>query len=81
MELAPDTATVVENGEERVVGVSELRAGDVVLVRPGEKIGADGAVIEGESYVDESLLTGESMPVKRKSGQKSWAARSTKTAR
>lgn len=70
MELAPDTATVVENGEERVVGVSELRAGDVVLVRPGEKIGADGAVIEGESYVDESLLTGESMPVKKEVGAK-----------
>ncbi len=70
MELAPDIVTVVENGEERTVSAAELRVGDTVLVRPGEKIGADGVVVSGESHVDESLLTGESMPVKKKVGDK-----------
>ena len=70
IELAPDTVTVEENGTERAVPVSELRAGDFVRVRPGEKIGADGEVVKGESYVDESLLTGESMPVKKAVGAK-----------
>ena len=70
MELAPDTVTVLENGIERTVSAADLRVGDTVLVRPGEKIGADGAIVSGESHVDESLLTGESMPVKKKVGDK-----------
>ena len=70
MELAPDTVTVLENGKERTVSAADLRVGDTVLVRPGEKIGADGAIVSGESHVDESLLTGESMPVKKKVGDK-----------
>ncbi|PWM74587.1 MAG: copper-translocating P-type ATPase [Bacillota bacterium] len=68
--LAPDTATLLVDGEEKTVPVSELKVGDAVLVRPGEKIGADGVVESGESYVDESLLTGESMPVKKAVGGK-----------
>ena len=70
MELAPDTVTVLENGKERTVSAADLRVGDTVLVRPGEKIGADGAIVSGESHVYESLLTGESMPVKKKVGDK-----------
>ena len=63
--LAPETARRIENGEEKEVPVGSLRIGDEILVRPGEKIGADGTVLRGESYVDESLLTGESMPVRK----------------
>ena len=64
--LLPDTATrVTPDGEERVP-VSELHNGDVVLVRPGEKIPADGTVRSGESSVNESMITGESRPVKKR---------------
>ena len=68
--LAPDTATVIKADGEVTVKTSELKIGDVVLVRPGEKISADGVVIDGETYVDESLITGESVPVKKKQGDK-----------
>ncbi len=63
MDLAPETATVVRNGEEVSVGVEEVRKGDIFVVRPGEKIPVDGTVLEGETAVNESALTGESIPV------------------
>jgi len=63
VKIMPTMAHLVKNGDIRDVPVSELRAGDVVLVRPGEKIPSDGVVTEGESYVNEALLTGESKPV------------------
>lgn len=64
MKLTPETARRIEaDGQEVPVTVSELKTGDVVRVRPGERIPADGVVTEGESSVDESILTGESMPV------------------
>lgn len=63
--LAPDTARVIRDGEEKIIASSELVLGDIVLIKPGEKISADGIIIEGETYVNESLLTGESMPVKK----------------
>ena len=62
-DLAPKTATVVREGEEVTVQVAEITAGDIILVRPGESLPADGVVIKGESHIDESALTGESMPV------------------
>ncbi len=68
MGLQPKTALVTRDGQELEVGVAEVRAGDVVLVRPGERIAVDGDVIEGESAVDESMLTGESLPVDKKPG-------------
>ncbi|HVS03163.1 MAG TPA: heavy metal translocating P-type ATPase, partial [Thermoanaerobaculia bacterium] len=61
--LQPRTARVLRDGEEREVAVAELRVGDDVLVRPGERIPVDGVVLEGSSAVDESLLTGEPLPV------------------
>jgi Cd2+/Zn2+-exporting ATPase len=63
MELRPDRAALVENGVERTVPLEDLRPGDVVRVRPGERIPVDGAVVEGASEIDESTLTGEPTPV------------------
>jgi len=66
--LGAKEATVLKNGEEVTVPVRELKPGDLMVVRPGEKIPTDGQVLEGESSVDESLATGESMPVDKKAG-------------
>ena len=61
--LQPKRANILKDGREVEVSVEEVVAGDVLLVRPGERIAADGVVREGESYVDESMITGESLPV------------------
>ncbi len=63
MNLTPPTARVVRGGEEREVPLAQVVAGDVVLVRPGEKMPVDGVVTEGATEVDESMLTGETLPV------------------
>lgn len=63
MDLSPKTATVERGGEEISVAVEAVRKGEIFLVRPGERIPADGVVTEGETSVDESMLTGESLPV------------------
>ncbi len=68
MGLRAKTARVVRDGEEAEVSVDDVRVGDVVLVKPGETIPVDGVVIEGRSAVDESMLTGESLPVEKKQG-------------
>jgi len=68
MRLRPQTAHVVRQGEELEIPVDEVRVGDVFIVRPGEKIPVDGLVLEGASSVDESMLTGESMPVDKAPG-------------
>jgi Cu+-exporting ATPase len=68
MELGAKTARVIEGGTERDVPIEQVKAGDVLLVRPGEKIPVDGIVAQGGSSVDESMLTGESMPVAKASG-------------
>lgn len=65
LNLAPQTATVVIDGAERIVPVKELLRGDTVVVRPGERIPADGVVVSGVSNVDESMLTGEPLPVRK----------------
>ena len=74
MDLAPKTATIVENGQERQIPVEELKKGDVFAVRPGESIPVDGVILEGESSVDESALTGESIPVDKAAGDRVSAA-------
>jgi len=66
--LGAKEASVIREGEEVKIPVSQLKIGDVMLVRPGEKIPTDGEVIEGESSVDESIATGESMPVEKTEG-------------
>jgi Cu2+-exporting ATPase len=63
VKIMPTMAHVIKNGELAAVPVSELKAGDLILVRPGEKIPSDGVVVDGQSYVNESLLTGESNPL------------------
>ncbi len=66
--LQAKTATVVRDGREIKVDVGEVKVGDVVIVKPGEKIPVDGIVMEGESYVDESMITGEPIPNLKKAG-------------
>lgn len=68
MSLAPKTAVVIRNGEEQTVPVEQVRKGDIFLVRPGENIPVDGVVLDGETAVNESALTGESVPVDKQSG-------------
>jgi len=65
LDLAPPMANVLRDGKEVQVPTSEVLAGDVIIVRPGDRIPVDGVVTEGETQVDESMLTGESMPVKK----------------
>lgn len=68
MGLQAKTALVIRDGEELTIPVDEVIVGDVVLVRPGDKVPVDGEVLEGISSVDESMLTGESIPVEKKAG-------------
>ncbi|WP_456401159.1 copper-translocating P-type ATPase [Persephonella sp.] len=68
VKIMPTTAHLLKNGEIVEIPVRDLKQGDIVLVKPGEKIPSDGTVIEGESYVNESLLTGESKPILKRKG-------------
>ena len=68
LDLAPPKASVIRNGAEIEVSTSEVLVGDVVVIRPGNKIPVDGVISEGHSTVDESMLTGESMPIDKKPG-------------
>jgi Cu+-exporting ATPase len=66
--LQPKTARVVRGGQEVDVPLTEVRVGEMIIVRPGEKIPVDGVIVSGESTIDESMLTGESLPVEKRSG-------------
>ncbi len=66
--LQPKTATLIKDGGEITVQVKDIKPGDIVLVKPGERIPVDGVIIEGYASVDESVITGESMPVEKKPG-------------
>ncbi|MFW6238254.1 MAG: heavy metal translocating P-type ATPase, partial [Halanaerobiales bacterium] len=68
LELGAKTATIIKDGKEKEVPVEEVEPGDIMLVRPGEKIPTDGEIIEGSTAIDESMATGESMPVERAEG-------------
>ena len=68
MGLAPKTAKIIRNGEEVEIYIDEVAVGNIIVVRPGEKMPVDGIVMEGETSVDESMLTGESMPVSKTMG-------------
>lgn len=79
MGLQPKTATIIQNGEEKEIKISDVKVDDILLVRPGEKIPVDGEIIEGYSSVDESMLTGESIPVEKSVGDKVVGASINKT--
>ena len=68
LKLEAKTAKILKNGEEKEIRIEELKKGDIMVVRPGEKIPTDGKVIEGQSAIDESMATGESMPIEKKAG-------------
>ena len=77
--LAPKTATVVRNGEEVEIPVEEVIVGDVLSVRPGQSVPVDGVIVKGSSSLDQSALTGESIPVEKAEGDKVIAASMNKT--
>jgi len=68
--LQPKTATVIRNGEELQIPIKNVVVGDVIIVKPGQKIPVDGIVVNGSSSVDESMITGESIPIEKKKGDK-----------
>jgi copper-exporting ATPase len=68
MDLAPKTAMVLKNGEEVLIPAEQVSAGDIVIIRPGEGIPVDGVVLQGRGYVDQSAITGESIPVEKNPG-------------
>jgi len=70
LKLQPQTARVIRNGEEREIAIDQVRRGDTLAVRPGERLPVDGELTQGASAVDESMLTGESMPVPKRPGDR-----------
>src|SRR4030067_436943 len=80
MKLQPKVARVMRNGQEEEIPADEVEVGDLILVRPGESIPVDGVVKEGYSAVDESMLTGESLPVEKKAGDEGIGGTVNKTA-
>lgn len=70
MGLTPKTATVIRDGKEVLIPIEEVRVGDMLVVKPGERIPVDGEVVEGRTSVDESMLTGESIPIEKNPGSK-----------
>ncbi len=74
MGLAPKTAVVIKDGKEVNLPIEEVEVDDIILVKPGEKIPVDGIVVQGHTSIDEAMLTGESIPVEKKEGDKVFAA-------
>ena len=79
MNLKPKTAHLIRKDQELEVAVEEVQVNDILLVKPGERIPVDGVILSGQSTIDESMLTGESMPVAKEIGQKVFAATMNKT--
>ena len=79
IDLSPKTATVIVDGEEKIIAASRVEIGDIFVVRPGESVAVDGEVVEGVSAIDESALTGESIPVEKSVGCKVFAGTSNQS--
>ena len=74
MGLAPKKATIIVDGVEKIISIDEVKVGDVILVKPGEKLPVDGEIVEGTTTIDESMLTGESIPIDKNIGDKVFGA-------
>jgi Cu+-exporting ATPase len=70
IELKPTQAIILQNGKEKKINISELKQGDIVIIKPGDKIPADGIIVSGNSSIDESMVTGESIPVEKNIDEK-----------
>ena len=70
MTITPNSALIMKEGKEIIVTIDEIKKGDIVVARPGEKIAVDGTIIEGTTHINESFITGESVPVKREVNSK-----------
>ena len=81
MGLAPKTATLLVDGKEKIVSIDDVKVGDLILVKPGEKLPVDGKVVEGYTSIDESMLTGESIPAEKKVGDTVFGASINKNGR
>src|SRR5881296_2328149 len=68
LQLVPPQARVIRDGKENLVSTSQVRVGDVIILKPGDRVPVDGTIIDGETAIDESLVTGESLPVEKKKG-------------
>ncbi|MEE9525200.1 MAG: heavy metal translocating P-type ATPase [Candidatus Woesearchaeota archaeon] len=79
MHLSPKIATVIRDGEEVKIPVDDVKEGDLIIVKPGEKVPVDGVLIEGHSSIDESMITGESIPIEKSKGDKVIGATINKT--
>lgn len=79
MGLQPKTATVVQDGLEKEIAVDEVQIGDTVVVKPGDRVPVDGAVTNGHTFIDESMITGESVPVEKKIGDTVFSGTINKT--
>lgn len=78
MNLTPTVCRIIRAGKEEEVAIADVKVGDIVAVRPGENIPVDGEILEGKTYIDESALTGESIPVEKDKGDKVFAATSNR---
>ncbi|GFZ31184.1 copper-translocating P-type ATPase [Clostridium zeae] len=74
MGLTPKTATILKDGVEKVISIDEVEVGDIIIVKPGEKLPVDGSIVEGLTSIDESMLTGESIPVEKTIGDSVYGA-------
>ncbi len=81
MGLAPKNATIIVDGKEQVVSIDDVRVGDLIVVKPGEKLPVDGEIIEGKTALEESMLTGESIPVEKTIGDSVFGASINKNGR
>lgn len=79
MDLAPKTAVVARDNAEMVIPIEQVVVGDIVIVRPGQRVPVDGEILEGRTAIDESALTGESLPVEKQAGDRVYAATINKT--
>ena len=69
LQLVPPQARVIRDGKENLIPTSQVRVGDLMILKPGDRVPVDGRVVDGETAIDESLVTGESIPIAKKSGR------------